>query len=243
MIYKGNQGYTRQQIRASYRHKNPRERAPAFTCNLTRARHKSHTRTFGQTNPVQFYLNQPKIVPMSLYKTVRRKLKTEIKSRLNFDSDHIDITTLTVYQIRTIFEIVDEFYFDGTLLADMATHLTGQTIQISIGNSNDPSIMMETVMTEGDVVAVEWKLFSYIWGHIQFPYIHDGLRTENTLELLIIIIQHEFIHGIIFIYQRDMSWENGNDHGRTFLTLNNRIFGHSDSTYDNRVRMDEIVIQ
>lgn len=242
MVYKGNQGYTKQQIRASYRNKTQRERSAKFTCNLTRARHRSHTRTFGNINPVQFYMSQSKIFPMNLYNTVRRKVQTEIKNRLNFGSDHIDVASITAEQLQSILEIVDEFYFEGVLVDNMASRL-GQPINVIVDTISQGQTLMSTdeLTTANGTIIMQWRLWTHIWSQMRFPYTHDGIRLSSVLELLIIVVQHEFVHGMIFVYQRDMFTELNHGHGVTFLTLNNRIFGHSDSTYDDRARIDRIV--
>ena len=76
------------------------------------------------------------------------------------------------------------------------------------------------------------------------PLLNSGIVCNNILECLLITYEHELIHALISCFCLPLGRNNtgrgtwtgktrpGNNHSKTFMSITNNLFGHTQYTHD-----------
>jgi hypothetical protein len=193
-------------------------------CNIVIGRGEQATQNMNLDgrikNIVDFWLsNVPRWKVDPKYYEYRRDL---ILKKMNFKK----MKTISADQILDILEWIDEYYFGSSLFVT----LNNMDFIIDINIYYDDQIhndISARVVYGDNMVALEINMNN--WLHDNPKSNIDGVKCKNKFHALLITLEHELIHIMIYAFKPQGFAKSG--HGYVFRTLNNVIFGHSDEIY------------
>ena len=247
LVKEGGKGKTRDEIKEGY-HNRGRQYTRDRFCQMARGRGKTHDLSLDSIgNPVLFYSMQPAVAPLNLFEPRRHKILKELKKThgipLNFD--HRDIT---IAWIRSTVQVIDDFYFDGSLVRHMNARLD-RPLEFAVGAHRDGNAVMftsewyayrERRHRNQRVQRVRLTVDRALWTDEGWPRRGDGIRSTSKLHSFVVSAEHELVHLIQAVWAPRTCF--GNSHGLVFRVLHNRIFGHSDTLYRCRAQDFDVVI-
>jgi hypothetical protein len=156
--------------------------------------------------------------------------RVEVSQKLIATSRNIKngaIKEISIGDLKRLFELYDEYFFNGWFkysykgklvfsLSRRMTKCAGKTI--CTRNSNNSLY---------DVLDVEIRIgieFFFNYGAVNSDNNVCGIKTNNSLEALQIVFEHELCHVIEFVNFKESACK-----GARFKAISNNLFGHIES--------------
>jgi hypothetical protein len=174
---------------------------------------------------------------LPMVKRIAKDVTRETHLRKNFRPQ-----SLTSVKIRSIYACIDRHCFDGRLFDFIVNKIK---MRISVRSSKhfhqrDPNHGVAAVTRKMSADYAKITVFQPVWKHPYVPKRLDGVNVEdNKLYALIVTLQHELIHALIFYCNEHYEAEH---HGPKFLKLNSFLFGHSKTVFQYSRQINDPII-
>ena len=170
------------------------------------------------------------ILNSRLYKDDICKKREEINKLLRVKSDNLKsgaISTISTSDLRLLFMLYDQIFlgnwfkdcFKGKFKFSLSRQLTK-----SAGLTRCPKNIDKI---EPEELVIEIKIgvdFFFHYGLVEGSKTVGGLKTNNSLEALQLVFEHELCHVIEFIH-----FNRSNCSGKRFKEIAGNLFGHTES--------------
>lgn len=158
------------------------------------------------------------------------KKRSEICDMLILESQNIKshtISSISVTDLKLIFELYDRHFFGNWFKEKCKSRLKfslSRRMTKSAGLTICPK-NIDKIKPEELVIEIRIGVdFFFQYGLIEGSKTVCGIRTENSLQALLLVFEHEICHAIEFILYKSSKCS-----GSRFKTIANNIFGHTDS--------------
>jgi len=160
---------------------------------------------------------------------IERK-RTEIEKLIIKTSPNIKngtINSISTADLKLMFELYDEIFFNcwfkksfkGKMIFSLSRRMT-KSAGLTLCPKNIDKIRQEELIIE---IRIGVELFFH-YDQIDGSKNVCGFRTNNSLEALQLVLEHELCHVIEFIY-----FNKSNCSGERFKVIANNLFGHTES--------------
>ncbi|HYH04471.1 MAG TPA: SprT-like domain-containing protein [Bacillota bacterium] len=169
--------------------------------------------------------------------------RAEIGYRLMALSPNIvrpELTRLAANDLRILFQLYDEVFFNHQLAASFTGQLKfslSSRLTKSAGKTIFPRYPDK--MPPGQLTA-EIRMgtsFFFQYDAVAGPKLVSGITTQNALEAFQLVFEHEICHFIEFV-----CFKTSNCRGKRFKNLAHNLFGHTDS-YHKLPTQKQIALQ
>lgn len=152
-------------------------------------------------------------------------LKFLVLKSINIKNETIN--TMSIVDLELIFHLYDQIFFEnwfkdnfkGKLRFSLSRRMT-KSAGITLCPKNIDKIKPEELVIEIRI-GVD---FFFNYGLVEGSKTVCGIKTNNSLEALLLVFEHELCHVIEFI-----NYKRSNCSGDRFKTIASNLFGHSES--------------
>jgi hypothetical protein len=251
LIVKGGEGRTRAELSEGY---GAHDRLLATKCNRVRNRLQDRTQS------IEFFMNElpydeticswfhdivnHRIGPFNT-RIIRKKIRQEMKKGPIQLTENFNADTLTVAQVSKIIDLIGKYYFNSVTEFRLFLDVPDLPFQIHVNNFG-PGHAKHHIQAEAGIqspelighnppfyvgITINRSQFGAQWEPNRTT---DGIVASSKLDGLIIAIEHEIVHIIMYracinVTAFEMTTLGG--HGPTFTYMNNQLFAHSPHIY------------
>lgn len=138
-----------------------------------------------------------------------------------------ELTKIAVNDLRLLFELYDEVFFNHQLTAGFSGQLKfslSSRLTKSAGKTIFPRCCHQIPPEQLTAEIRMGTSFFFQYNAITGPKIVSGITTQNALEAFQLVFEHEICHFIEFL-----CYQNSNCRGKRFKNLAHNLFGHTES--------------